>query len=90
MTIDEAIEKYETLANDFEQDTVEWGKLLGKVKLSKVDRKTVLAECERCTKSFEEYRQLAKWLRELKSYWSEEAYTMDMSMQEWLDRRGEE
>ncbi len=33
--------------------------------------------------------QLAHWLRELQSYRSEEAYMADMSMQEWLDKRGD-
>lgn len=33
--------------------------------------------------------QLAHWLRELKGYRSEEAYMADMSMQEWLDKRGD-
>lgn len=38
---------------------------------------------------FVKYAQLVRWLRELKGYREEEAYRADMSMQEWLDKRGD-
>ena len=80
MTLDEAIRHADEIAEENEK----------KASLYRNDAFGFYAEtkakCEECAK---EHRQLASWLRELKGYRSEEAYRADMSMQEWLDRRGD-